>query len=81
MQIKRKYKNSMNKGLSHNKGPFAADQGGPLLWEATVLDFTNYLLDIRYSAQRAFVFLYFGIAYSSNKKIITFHRIISSKSQ
>ena len=47
MQIKRKYKNSMNKGLSHNKGPFAADQGGPLLWEATVLDFTNYLLDIR----------------------------------
>ena len=36
MQIKQKYKNSMNKGLSHNKGPFAADQGGPLLWEATV---------------------------------------------
>ena len=35
MQIKQKYKNSMNKGLSHNKGPFAADQGGPLLWEAT----------------------------------------------
>ena len=26
----------MNKGLSHNKGPFAADQGGPLLWDATV---------------------------------------------
>ena len=41
MQIKRKYKNSMNKGLSHNKGPFAADQGGPLLWEATVLSNTN----------------------------------------
>ena len=45
------------------------------------ISYSHYLLDIRYSAQRAFVFLYFGIAYSSNKKIITFHRIISSKSQ